>query len=384
MKKFVILSIALIISTAGFAQRINNARAQPIHFFDAYTQSFANGTPSGRTTAVGDTFTLTHIGAEDTTLLYTVGSDSGYVTGTNYWNDQAFAERYDFNGYDSSMEVIGVFALFGGTANPASADSINFDVWSPGDPQPITSTLQYNGFPSVVIDSQTFPITQIGIGATMDTLKQFMFATPTAFLPGSFFVGYNYNYSFDTSTGSTFTGTGITGNDIGLASSKNGERTPAAFDTLIYNVFAGVDTTLDTVINVHNATLGSDNTWYDNFTQNDSLYNNLAIYPIVVIGNSTAGVNSITKNNLTFFGNYPNPADDYTNIKFSLARNADVTIQVMDMSGRLLTTLQQSNLVTGGHIIPVATTTMPSGSYLYLVRTSGGDGIAGKMVVLHP
>jgi hypothetical protein len=36
------------------------------------------------------------------------------------------------------------------------------------------------------------------------------------------------------------------------------------------------------------------------------------------------------------FYNYPNPASDYTNIRFRLAEEGKVTIQVYDLSGRLV------------------------------------------------
>lgn len=374
MRKTFILAIAILFSCTGFAQRIKNVHEQPVSFFDPSGLIFQNDISSARTTAAGDTFTLSHIPASDTIELYTVDS-GGYVTGTNFWGDKAFAERYDFNDSDSSMQVLGVFALFGGSVNPASAQTINFNIWSQSYPQPITDSLIYNGFPNNILDYVTVPVTQLGIGATTDTLKKFWFTAPTTFLSGSFFAGYSINYTFDKATGKT-----INGDNIGIACSKNGERIPAGPSglwTLVYNT--GFDTTLNAILNVQNATLGADNVWYDNYTQNDSLKNNLAIYPIVVIGNSTTGVSSITKNNLTFYGNYPNPAVNYTNIRFSLAKGADVTLEVMDMNGRLIEKIQQNKLAAGEHIIPVSTANLPAGDYLYLLRTSGGDGIAGKM-----
>ena len=134
------------------------------------------------------------------------------------------------------------------------------------------------------------------------------------------------------------------------------------------------------MINVQNATMESDNTWYDNYTQNDSLYNDLAIFPIVKIGGPTSV--GITKKNLTFFGNYPNPATDQTNIRFSLAAGTDVTIQVMDMTGKTLKIITQNKLAAGEHIIPVDISGFAAGNYLYLVHTADGAGVASELTVL--
>jgi hypothetical protein len=367
MKKISILTITLLLCFAGFAQRITHFHEQPISSFDPST-ALATPKAAAKTTAAGDTLILRNT-ASDTTTLYRLDS-GGYVTGTNFWGDKAFAERYDFNNADSSIRVLGVVALFGGTISATTSKTITFDVWDAGRQQPITGSLFYNGFPGTLLNTITVPVNQIGIGAVTDTLKNHWFTAPTYLPSSSFFVGYNINYNYNTLNGDT----------IGLANSPNGVRLPAGsagLFSLVYNA-STIDTTLDTVLNVQNATLGSDNVWYDNYTQNDSIKNNLAIYPIVLIGFPN-GVNGVTKNNLTFFGNYPNPAGDYTNIRFSLAQSADVSLQIMDMAGRMTETIKQTNLSIGEHLISVSTAHLAAGEYLYLLRTSGGDGMAGKM-----
>ena len=377
MKNFFILLFAILFSFPAFAQRIKNIHEHDIQWINTNTGNHSGGLPSGRTTTFGDTISIPHVSGSDTITIYTIGTDSGYVTGTNYWNDKSAAERYDFYTYDSSIQVIGVFALFSGKVNPLSAQTVNFNVWNQTYPVPISGSLIYNGFPSTILASDTVSVTQLGIGATHDTLKEFLFATPTSFLSAPFFVGYSVNYTYNVSTGLT-----TNGDNFGLACSKNGERYPAANFTVDSNINPGIDTTVDTFINVQNATQGSDNTWYDNYTQNALLKTNLVIYPIAVIGYSTVGTSKITRNNLSFFGNYPNPANDYTNIRFSLSTGADVTVMIMDMAGHLLNTITQNKLTSGEHLINVNTSALPTGDYLYLIRTSAGDGIAGKLIKL--
>jgi len=66
-----------------------------------------------------------------------------------------------------------------------------------------------------------------------------------------------------------------------------------------------------------------------------------------------------------------------------LLQNADVTIQIMDMKGGVISTINNANLSAGEHIVPVNISSLPSGNYLYFVHTSTGDGIASKMTVIH-
>ena len=358
MKKIITLIIAVVVCTGSFAQRIAHVSEQRVN-----TVSATQNTPSARTTNHGDT--LRNISDVSTRTLYKVGTrDSGYVNGTNFWGDQAFAELYTFNQSDSTIQVIGLQAYFGGVVSPASAQTITFNIWDQGNPQFIATSLYYNGFPNNVQDTLTVPVTQLGIGATADTAKSFLFAAPTSLLGGAFFVGYSISYNFADSAGDT----------LGLLSSVSGSR---ALST-IYSI----DSVGDTALNEQNATMGSDNVWYDDYTQNDSLLNNLAIYPIVTVG-AQLSVKGITRNALTYYGNYPNPADGSTNVKFSLTANTDVTILVTDMAGRTEQTIKEGPLAAGTYTVPVNTASLPSGDHLYLIRTAGGDGIVGKVSVVH-
>jgi hypothetical protein len=383
MKKVYILIIAMLVSACGFAQRAFNSHAEALSAINPYEQLFSNAGTTARTTEIGDTLIMRNIPDAGTLVLYTAGvRDSGYLTGTDYANDLGFAEHYYINGNDSSLMVLGVFAQFGGSVSDTSTQTISLDIWGQGPEGIITDSLYYNGFPGTAADTLVVPVTQLGIGKVFDTMKLFLFAQPVA-MWSSFFAGYNISYNFGTLT-----------DTIGLASSI--DSTSSAYDYAIAinrDTFVNIDTislSTDTLIdssyhiirNVRNATLESDNNWYDNLTQNDSMRNHLAIYPLVAILGPT-GTKSISSANLTFYGNYPNPATSYTNIKFSLLKPDDVTVQVLDMKGSLMSVLKQPNQVTGTHIIPVNTSGMPPGDYIYLVRTSSGDGIAGKMTVCH-
>ena len=392
MRKLVILAIALSINITAFGQRVLHTTPIDINSFNDCNFSFLHGSSSFRTTGFGDTSVLSNIPVSSSLVIYPAGvSDSGYLTGTDIWNDVGFAESYSINGEDSSLVVIGVVALFKGTVTDTSSFTVTFDAWDEAQ-NVIRPTFLYSGIPNDCLDSLVVPANQLGIGTTTDTIKTFLFpmATDTVgsssadvnYVGSSFFVGYTINYNFGLLTGDT----------LGLACSMNGVRssTPPVysigtfFDTVINAEGTGdsLITVIDTIVNVQNATEFSDYTWHDNYTDNDSLFNDLAIYPIVVITGGATGVTSVSRKDLTFFGNYPNPAVDYTNIKFSLLQPADVTIQIMDMKGGVISTITNPALSMGTHIVPVSTSSMPSGDYLYFIHTSAGDGIAGKMTIL--
>jgi hypothetical protein len=371
MKKLFLLSVAAGISVATFAQRKANPAFTTNNTVTERAVSFGNNV-MGKTTAVGDTFILPLFTSVDTFALYPVDIayplDSGYITGTDAYGDKGFAQRYDVKASDSTIKVIGVYYLFGGHVNPASTKTVNFNVWNmaPKTVSTIRPTIFNSGFPGASLASKTVNFTQLGVPAidtATDTFKYSMFATPTAFLTRNFFVGYEVNYDW----------TAMGGDTIGLWHSRYGNRT-APVDS-IYS-------TSDTTINNYNCTEYSDGTWHDNYTSNFGMFYKLYIRPIVIIGAAVNNGVSVTNTDLQFFGNYPNPAVNVTNIKFALTASADVAIQITDMSGRVVNTISKKGLSTGEHTIAVETANLAAGDYIYVINTSNGGGIASKFTVI--
>ncbi len=340
MKKVLLLAVTASISVVSFAQKAGFSKTKNVQYIDnAYTPI---GNPSGtaaKTTGVGDTIALTHIGSLDTLTIYSASGDSGYVAGTDAFGDKGFAERYDFKASDSTLKVIGVIALFGGKISPISIKTVTFNVWSQGAKSvSFRPTIFNNGLPASSLTSRSVPITQLGISmvdTANDTTKSFLFATPTAFLTDSFFVGYTINYTWAAMAGDT----------LGLYSNQDGERTEPGYFAI---------STSDTTINNVNVTQYADNSWHDNNIENFGIFNNLFIFPIVIVGPGTStAVSGITRNDFTFYGNYPNPASDATNVKIALAHSADVTIDIMDVTGKAIKTVTSKNLSVGEHLISV-------------------------------
>ncbi|MFI5196059.1 MAG: T9SS type A sorting domain-containing protein [Chitinophagales bacterium] len=374
MKKIFLLMTACVAMLSANAQLRNSAlhlnRVSDNNVVNNYGQTFGTG---ARTTAS----TLYHYDEEMMNMLttdslwyykanYGTGTDSGLLLGTSMWGLTEFAERYDFNAADSSVKVIGVVSIFHGVVNPASTHTVRFRMRNVAG---ISGTvpLQYSGFPSTLADSSALiPYSQLGVGpaATGDTFKAFWFADSgtVAYRTTSFFVGYATTYNWAAMAGDTI---------CALVTSYN------------HNVEWTITTgPTDTVINdqavlYYPAAGGWNDLRFDLGGKGDYF-----LYAIIDASySSTLGVNGITNKKFTFYGNYPNPAVNSTNIRFSLAVSSDVTIRITDMSGRIINTINETNLSSGEHIIPIETSNMAAGNYLLTINAAAGGGIASKFTV---
>lgn len=69
--------------------------------------------------------------------------------------------------------------------------------------------------------------------------------------------------------------------------------------------------------------------------------------------------------------NYPNPFNPVTNIQYEIANEAHVNLQVIDVSGRLVTTLVNITMPKGAYEIKFNASALPSGIYLYRFQAGG-------------
>lgn len=366
MKKIFLLSIATTVALSAFAQHAKSSitAVSPIRSHSVAGDRI----PAAKTTAVGDVDTLGHIFSTDTLAIYYAAgsnSDSGYMTGMNAYGDRGFAERYDVNFGTTSAQVTGVIAYFTGVVNPSSTKTVKLYTWSVAaqSPNALGANFFNSGLPRTALDSVTVPVTALGISTVAggsDTIKSYTFTTPSPYI-SNFYVGYTINYS----------ATNFAGDTIGLVTNSQGER-----NTWGYRVVG-----TDTIINNANAVKLANGNWADFYTEAGGTANHLFIFPIITVGTAATSVEGVTRNNLTIFGNYPNPATNVTNIKFAIAKATEVTISVTDMSGKVVKTMTE-NYNAGTQIVELNTTVLAAGEYIYLIRTTEGDGMASKMSVI--
>jgi hypothetical protein len=73
--------------------------------------------------------------------------------------------------------------------------------------------------------------------------------------------------------------------------------------------------------------------------------------------------------NYALLGNYPNPFNPQTTIRFGLPEAADVSLIVYDMLGREVKVLVHGTVTAGMHEARFDASSLPSGSYIYQFTT---------------
>lgn len=82
------------------------------------------------------------------------------------------------------------------------------------------------------------------------------------------------------------------------------------------------------------------------------------------------------------FDNYPNPFNPSTTIQFALANQADVRVEVYNLLGKRVRTLQSGQLSAGLHTTTFNATSLASGVYLYRLVVDGKVRSIKKMTLI--
>lgn len=78
--------------------------------------------------------------------------------------------------------------------------------------------------------------------------------------------------------------------------------------------------------------------------------------------------------------NYPNPANETTNIRINLIQTSNVVISVHNLTGQTLKEIDFGSLNNGAHELTIPTKDLTEGLYFYTVK-AGKDEITKKMIV---
>ena len=87
---------------------------------------------------------------------------------------------------------------------------------------------------------------------------------------------------------------------------------------------------------------------------------------------SNAGIKDINAN-IASAGLYPNPANENTNLYFSLEKAANIEINITDMLGRNIKTIANKQYPAGFNIIPIDISQMQLDKGIYFVRINSGS-----------
>lgn len=79
--------------------------------------------------------------------------------------------------------------------------------------------------------------------------------------------------------------------------------------------------------------------------------------------------------------NYPNPFNPVTSISFALPERADVHLAVYDLLGRQITTLVNTTLEAGHHVVDFDAANLATGMYMYRLQTASFEQTRTMMLV---
>jgi len=93
--------------------------------------------------------------------------------------------------------------------------------------------------------------------------------------------------------------------------------------------------------------------------------------------------NAVAPREFKLLGNYPNPFNPTTTIKFVMPQRSQVTLEVFDVLGRLVSTQSLGVREAGDHVVSFNAANLASGTYNYRLRMESNQStLVGKMMLL--
>jgi hypothetical protein len=125
------------------------------------------------------------------------------------------------------------------------------------------------------------------------------------------------------------------------------------------------------------------NSWNGNyiptyaFTAPYSLENHLIDWQV---SGPLVGVNEVSSNGITLQQNIPNPSNGSTMINYSIANSGNVMLEVYDVTGKLVESVDQGTQAAGQHSVNLNTSSYAPGVYFYTLNVDGVK-VTRKMVI---
>ncbi len=385
MKKILLLSIASAI-TAFSASAQDQISLSTTSKAPTVIPETTNPLTGGKVTATGDTLYFATLSEMliDTNLNninadFATPFDSGKFYGINKYGFTGCAELFRYVNInvdavkDTTYKVIGFVSWWHGHCGTSSTINVNMNIWDRGtnkDQLPGHGGKAYlYGTPNNSKASQTVSAgTLVAPSITNKKPTVTYLTTPISGVNYDIYAGFTVAYTW----GSTGTDT------FGVRST----------DHYFQPTFSVESSTKDTLVNAYNVVQFA-NVWRSPLLNLFSSYNiaigEMSFFPIIQreCGNCfPSSVAGFTNQNLTFYGSYPNPAVNSTNIKFGLNQSADVTVTILDNTGRIINTITKNGLSKGENTIAVETANLPAGNYVYTLQASNGGHVASQFTVV--
>jgi thiol-disulfide isomerase/thioredoxin len=115
------------------------------------------------------------------------------------------------------------------------------------------------------------------------------------------------------------------------------------------------------------------------FVATNGYGNNLYLDNINIQTVTGVGENQTSVNNLVLF---PNPASDVMNVSFMLAQNENVTVNVYNAIGELVSTNYYDNMAAGNQMVQINTANFANGMYM-VEMVSGQNRTTSRMTIAH-
>ena len=259
----------------------------------------------------------------------------GYSFGTNKLADRAFAQVYKVT---TSYLVDGIALWVGAKEQLGTADTLNVLVYNLDGPG-TDSSGAVNNAPGTV--SKIIKIAVDQIDTTILTFLTF---------PDSFVVYVDYAAGVDFSQ--------ITDDTLGLVTTTDGD---AQGTELSWNKW-------------------SDNSWHTNLEPfNWGMDIDLGIF--IIADMSSANVNdNYFIDGIKLSQNQPNPATNATLIQYEIQNNASVSLEIYDITGRLVLSYDEGKQIAGKHNILVDSDKLMKGTYFYSLKADN-YGLTKKMII---
>lgn len=277
-------------------------------------------------------FSMTCFTSDVSPLVYYGLGAAGYLTGSNSYGETEAAQRYAFTGSGTLTEVLVAYAKKSGTTATTSAK-----VYS--------------------INTAKKPGTALGTSGTVAISN---ITTNGSFTTYTFSPGVALTADF--AVAAVLPTTASAGDTTAVLSTKGNCHSADSLAYVSIPNFGGYNF-LNQLVN--------------SSTPNNDTMMDLIIIPVV---NVAGGVNEFPSNKgLTLMGAYPNPATDFTTLRYRLDESSTVAVKVFDITGKEIQTSSEK-LSAGSHELRISLKGISAGNYYYTIKTDKSQ-LTSKFIV---